>query len=69
MSHMDVLAPLVLYQRLRTSAQGAEIEAHLLVSLQRFYRPDIGWMVNSFPRGSTEVEYSLALGAYVRHSS
>lgn len=53
MTHMDVLAPLIPYQRLHPTRRGAAIEERLLASLPRFFRPDIGWMVNSFPGGST----------------
>lgn len=53
MTHMDVAAPLALYQQLQPTPQGEELLTHLLASLPRFHRPEIGWMVNSFPGGST----------------
>lgn len=53
MSHMDVLAPLLIYQRLHPTLEGAAIQEQLLASLPLFHRPEIGWMVNSFPGGGT----------------
>ncbi len=53
MTQMDVLPPLLLYQRLHPTPEGALIRDKLLRTLPLFHQPEIGWMVNSFPDGST----------------
>lgn len=53
MSHMDVLPPLALYQKLHPTAAGADIQAKLELTLPLFHRPDIHWMINTYPKGGT----------------